>query len=240
MKHRRFLPGKSLLIFLAVLLSFAVEASERMIMLCQDIPDSSMVEKFPYESYIREVDLFEIQKLIEDAAFLDSSRAPYAIDLFKNIFNTYPSIQSIEEIDINNVNKYIALGAQLLDSEIISLAIQGDGIMQRISSMIELKLENEEIDIDDEHVKRAIEQLAVNKYKVKPPTPSDFEKLKKNILEGEWGHITARFKSRCYTDCGNGFCHPMCVAFYAGLLLFFFLTSLLIYKYKFKKVIKDS
>ena len=150
-------------------------------------------------------------------AFLDEAGGD--VDDFMN--RLYAAYLEQNPIDVHNLpalSKHIDRGIALSKEKHIQMLIVGDRLLQSVGTALQESLDNQTIDKKDETLLALVDKLAAEKYVISIPE-SDLEKLKRNVLAGNFDYVRERFYTRCVLDCQSGNCQNECKVAWGLIIL---------------------
>ena len=201
------------LIFL-VLMTNAVCAQQP-----QDLPDPTLFATNP--------GLSNLDSLEASIAKYD----PIGTDIrgwLESVLASHLSLAPLDVSDLPGVNANIDLGIALMNSNSNEVGIISDQLLQAACDSIQHGLNTGTLDKEADDVLATIDLLMSVQYLVNIPK-TDSEKLWENLENGEFSYLFTRLKTRCFIDCANGNCEPMCKVFWALVLLSLIALVLLIW-----------
>ena len=211
------------------------EAIGQLAILSRGVPDSVLVEEFPYQSYVDLVGMDDLKQHREDARYLEENKLP-DVEVMNKIFDLYISEAKLNGASVIKLDGIVTIGDSLLSSGVLSLQIQGDQLLISVCREIERRLKEDLVKKEDMHLTLLIGRLRALRFIVNPPPPSDWDKLKRSFSEANYGYIFQRFKSRCFNDYASGNCNSICLSFY-GMVIFTLIAVVIgIRSYRRKKM----
>ncbi len=178
--------------------------------------DPNFIAQFPYDEYIATNTYTSLDTLVAHTALvkLQGHDSEAFLD---QLFLHHQQQTSFDFSKHQEVEEQISLGIALLQHDSMALQIQGDQLLQFISSTIETGLQNEKIENENLFWIAQLKRLEQEQFIIDVPV-KDREKLVSYLQQGRFGYIFKRFQSRCIVDCSNGNFSTLCSLFWFCIL----------------------